>query len=169
MDGCSKGLRGRLLPHSVPIPSRLVVQCGVGGRIIRERMKREFRCSCYSRARGEGVGKGEQSADRRLSIAKAALSQALEAVDCRKPVPFFDFPASLLRTVEVLPNPVQWSAITETLVSLSTVAFLFLLVPQLVKNTIGMAAGNLQDMAILSWRVGPICQQGPCIHDVEMS
>lgn len=153
MEGCSKGIHGRLMPHTVPIPSRIAIQCGMGEYIVRERAKREFRC-CYARARGEAGGKGEPSPDRRMSVAKAARSQSLEAVECSKPAALFDFPANLLKGVQVLPNLSQWNTITETLVSLSTVAFLFLLVPQLVKNTIGMAAGNVQAMAILSWKVG---------------
>eukprot|EP00240_Pyramimonas_obovata_P003890 CAMPEP_0118946348 /NCGR_PEP_ID=MMETSP1169-20130426/44062_1 /TAXON_ID=36882 /ORGANISM="Pyramimonas obovata, Strain CCMP722" /LENGTH=372 /DNA_ID=CAMNT_0006892295 /DNA_START=227 /DNA_END=1341 /DNA_ORIENTATION=- len=44
-----------------------------------------------------------------------------------------------------------WDRITETMTSLSTVPFLFLLMPQVYKNTLQLMAGNSAALAIISW------------------
>lgn len=47
----------------------------------------------------------------------------------------------------------RWDVITARCVELSTVAFVFLLMPQVVKNYISMAKGNNEALAVLSWVV----------------
>jgi hypothetical protein len=49
----------------------------------------------------------------------------------------------------------QWSRTTSKLVDLSAVAFVFLLLPQLVKNAQALAAGNGSSLVGLSWVVRP--------------
>lgn len=45
----------------------------------------------------------------------------------------------------------RWGAFTDRLVSFSTIPFLFLLLPQLLKNHANLAAGNTAALAVLSW------------------
>lgn len=47
----------------------------------------------------------------------------------------------------------DWDAITAKLVALSTVPFIFLLMPQIIKNAVNMLGGNTQALSILSWVV----------------
>jgi len=51
------------------------------------------------------------------------------------------------------PATAGWDRTTQRLVDLSTVAFIFLLLPQLVKNAQALAAGNPAALAGLSWVV----------------
>lgn len=47
----------------------------------------------------------------------------------------------------------KWDKITTRCVELSTVAFVFLLMPQVIKNYLSMARGNTEALAVLSWVV----------------
>lgn len=49
----------------------------------------------------------------------------------------------------------RWDAITTSLVDYSTVAFTFLLLPQLMKNALALKAGNAASLAGLSWLARP--------------
>jgi len=46
---------------------------------------------------------------------------------------------------------ITWDTLTVTMTSLSTVPFLFLLVPQVYKNALQLMAGNSKALAIISW------------------
>jgi hypothetical protein len=48
---------------------------------------------------------------------------------------------------------ITWDTLTVTMTSLSTVPFLFLLVPQVYKNALQIMAGNSKALAIISWAV----------------
>lgn len=50
-------------------------------------------------------------------------------------------------------SPPRWDKITTRCVELSTIAFIFLLMPQVVKNYISMANNNNEALAVLSWVV----------------
>ncbi|EFN52811.1 hypothetical protein CHLNCDRAFT_138476 [Chlorella variabilis] len=45
----------------------------------------------------------------------------------------------------------QWGALTDRMVSFSTIPFLFLFLPQLAKNYVNLASGNTAALAVLSW------------------
>ncbi|KAI3431574.1 hypothetical protein D9Q98_004624 [Chlorella vulgaris] len=45
----------------------------------------------------------------------------------------------------------QWGSLTDRMVSISTIPFLFLFLPQLLKNHANQAAGNTAALAVLSW------------------
>lgn len=59
----------------------------------------------------------------------------------------------------------QWDRITTRLVDYSTVAFTFLLLPQLVKNALALKAGNAASLAGLSWLAcpSPTTQTARCL------
>ncbi|KAL3144863.1 core protein [Trebouxia sp. C0009 RCD-2024] len=54
---------------------------------------------------------------------------------------------SLLRAV----TPKGWDQTTSRCVELSTIAFIFLLLPQVVKNYLSASSGNSEALAVLSW------------------
>lgn len=56
---------------------------------------------------------------------------------------------SLLRAV----TPKGWDQTTSRCVELSTIAFIFLLLPQVVKNYLSASSGNSEALAVLSWVV----------------
>lgn len=51
----------------------------------------------------------------------------------------------------------KWDRITSRCVELSTVVFVFLLMPQVIKNYVAMASNNSEALAVLSWVVRQIC------------
>ena len=53
----------------------------------------------------------------------------------------------------------QWGALTDRMVSFSTIPFLFLFLPQLAKNYVNLASGNTAALAVLSWLVRSGSQQ----------
>lgn len=52
-------------------------------------------------------------------------------------------------------TPQKWDKLTTRCVELSTIVFIFLLMPQVVKNYISMANHNSEALAVLSWVVSP--------------
>ncbi len=54
------------------------------------------------------------------------------------------------------PDPHDWEHLTQRLVALSTVPFLLLMMPQVIKNASNFMAGNARALAALSWVVSPI-------------
>jgi hypothetical protein len=55
-----------------------------------------------------------------------------------------------------------WDSVTQRLVDTSTIAFVFLLLPQLIKNGQALAAGNAAVLAGLAWEVRACFQQLDC-------
>ena len=47
----------------------------------------------------------------------------------------------------------SWDHTTSRCVEISTVAFIFLLMPQVIKNYLSMSSGNSEALAVLSWVV----------------
>jgi hypothetical protein len=48
----------------------------------------------------------------------------------------------------------EWGALTQRFVAFSSIPFLFLFLPQLIKNQANLSAGNTAALAVLSWLVG---------------
>ena len=61
----------------------------------------------------------------------------------------------------------EWGALTQRFVAFSSIPFLFLFLPQLIKNQANLSAGNTAALAVLSWLVGarPSCRAAaPLAH-----
>ncbi|GMH39481.1 hypothetical protein BSKO_07379 [Bryopsis sp. KO-2023] len=82
-------------------------------------------------AQRRSVTRGERDARRRMStLAKAGRGAPVVVGDDGKQ---------------------WWEQVTQDLVQISTVPFVVLLMPQVVRNAINMASGNLTALSILSW------------------
>lgn len=94
------------------------------------------------------------SAVRRLNRSISALSicaskwQGQELPSCPRTQPAVKR-TSILRTATAK----EWDQTTSRCVELSTIAFVFLLMPQVVKNHLSASRGNSEALAILSWVV----------------
>lgn len=63
----------------------------------------------------------------------------------------------------------DWNTISTRLVDSATLPFVFLLAPQVVKNTLNLLAKNSAALAALSWVVGSFLLIRPChpLHDMR--
>ena len=64
--------------------------------------------------------------------------------------------ASSSTSAEHGPQPTTWEQQTQRLVAVSTLPFLLLMMPQVIKNASNFMAGNARALAALSWVVSPL-------------
>lgn len=138
------GLRGIILPAAMPQavrspPVMTAAQVQVSSSQPR---RQQTRCSLSARPFAPIIPCQKRTAAQRLHPCRDTAIPAPDALPAGPP------PAK---------PGANWDRTTGWLVDAATVPFIFLLVPQVMKNAANLSAGNAGALAALSWVVRPPC------------